>query len=225
MHDKNFPWKPKIVTFSQFARHACYQVVQSQKNILKRKLQICIFCPPPKKTPFNRDGKSFFQNVCSCHVTYAFQSESTLYSYLNVKELFAQSRHKIWSLSDCNWNRTQNHFVPTRTFNHLTKLALWIDWPNGLGFTLKCVCDITRTHSQIHCTDKYSEHSLSILMAYSAQVILKKLCIKENFDYLASTCETSEMCIHYLFLLHFLFLLEYYLNIQWKISFQTQNIY
>ena len=33
--------------------------------------------------------------VCSCHVTYAFQSESTLYSCLNVKELFARSRCEI----------------------------------------------------------------------------------------------------------------------------------
>ena len=33
--------------------------------------------------------------VCSCHVTYAFQSESTLYSCLNVKELLARSRRKI----------------------------------------------------------------------------------------------------------------------------------
>ena len=33
--------------------------------------------------------------VCSCHVTYAFQSESTLYSCLNVKELLVQSRHEI----------------------------------------------------------------------------------------------------------------------------------
>ena len=46
-------------------------------------------------------------------------------------------------------------------------------------------------------------------MTYSAQVIWKKLCIKKNFDYLASTCETSEKCIYYLFLLHFLFVLEY----------------
>ena len=30
--------------------------------------------------------------LCSCHVTYAFQSESTLYSCLNVKE---RSRHEI----------------------------------------------------------------------------------------------------------------------------------
>ena len=33
--------------------------------------------------------------VCSCHVTYAFQSESTLYSCLNVKELLARSRRQI----------------------------------------------------------------------------------------------------------------------------------
>ena len=33
--------------------------------------------------------------VYSCHVTYAFQSESTLYICLNVKELLARSRHEI----------------------------------------------------------------------------------------------------------------------------------
>ena len=33
--------------------------------------------------------------VCFYHVTYAFQSESTLYSCLNVKELLARSRRKI----------------------------------------------------------------------------------------------------------------------------------
>ena len=31
-----------------------------------------------------------------------FQSESTLCSCLNVKELIAWSRHKLWSLSDCD---------------------------------------------------------------------------------------------------------------------------
>ena len=33
--------------------------------------------------------------VCFYHVTYAFQSESTLYSCLNVKELLARKRGKI----------------------------------------------------------------------------------------------------------------------------------
>ena len=35
------------------------------------------------------------QTVCSCHVTYEFQSESTLYSCLNVKEFLAQNRREI----------------------------------------------------------------------------------------------------------------------------------
>ena len=41
--------------------------------------------------------------VCSYHVTYAFQSESTVYSCLNVKELLSQNRREIWSLLDCDW--------------------------------------------------------------------------------------------------------------------------
>ena len=60
-------------------------------------------------------------SVCSCHVTYTFQCESTLYCCLNVKELLAQSRHKIWNLSDCNWTQTQNHLVCKRTLKHWAK--------------------------------------------------------------------------------------------------------
>ena len=62
------------------------------------------------------------------YVTYAFQSESTLYSCLNVKELLVQSRREIWSLSDCNWTQTQNHLVRKRTLSHLTKLAKWLSF-------------------------------------------------------------------------------------------------
>ena len=36
------------------------------------------------------------------HITYSLQSESTLYSCLNVMELLARSRRHIWTLSDCN---------------------------------------------------------------------------------------------------------------------------
>ena len=64
--------------------------------------------------------------ACSCHVTYAFQSESTLYSWLNVKELLAPSRHEIWSWSDCNCTRTQNHLSGKRTLNHLVQLPEWL---------------------------------------------------------------------------------------------------
>ena len=42
---------------------------------------------------------------------YAFQIESTLYSCLNVKELFALNKHDICGLSDSNGIRTHNHLV------------------------------------------------------------------------------------------------------------------
>ena len=42
--------------------------------------------------------------VCSYYVMYAFRRGSTLYSYLNVKELFAQIRRDVWSLRKCNKN-------------------------------------------------------------------------------------------------------------------------
>ena len=61
--------------------------------------------------------------VTSYHVMYAFQSESTLYSSLNVKELLAQNRQEIRILRDSNKTRTHNHTVPKRIFNHLAKLA------------------------------------------------------------------------------------------------------
>ena len=71
-------------------------------------------------------GGGFILSVCSCHVTYAFQSESTLYSCLNVKELFARSRREIWSLSDCNWTRTQKDLLCKWTLNQLTSSAKWL---------------------------------------------------------------------------------------------------
>ena len=64
--------------------------------------------------------------VCSCHLSYAFQREFTLYSCLNVKELLAQSRREIWTLSDCNGSHTQNHLVCKRTLNHFAKRAKWL---------------------------------------------------------------------------------------------------
>ena len=64
--------------------------------------------------------------VCSCCVKYVFQCESTLYSYLNVKELLAPSRPEIWNLSDSNWTQTHNHLVCKRTLNYLDTLARWL---------------------------------------------------------------------------------------------------
>ena len=52
----------------------------------------------PKKKSWSFSTNWF--TVCSCHVTYAFQSECTLYICLNVKELLARNRRDIWSLSE-----------------------------------------------------------------------------------------------------------------------------
>ena len=58
--------------------------------------------------------------------TYAFQSESTLYNCLNVKELLTWNRRDIWSLSDSNGIRINNYLVHKWTLNHLAKLVKWL---------------------------------------------------------------------------------------------------
>ena len=58
---------------------------------------------------------------------YVFQSESTLYSCLNVNEVLAQNRSEIWSLSDCNGTQTHNQLVRKKTLKHLAKLlSKWL---------------------------------------------------------------------------------------------------
>ena len=67
---------------------------------------------------------------------YTFQSESTLCSCLNVKELLAWSRCKIWSLSDCNWTGINNRLVHKRTLNHYSHSnVFWINILNQHSIT------------------------------------------------------------------------------------------
>ena len=66
--------------------------------------------------------------VCSYNVTYAFQSQSTLYSCLNVKELLPRNRREIWSLSGYNGNRIHSHLVRKWKLNHLAKLSNLTKW-------------------------------------------------------------------------------------------------
>ena len=80
--------------------------------------------------------------VCSYNVKYAFQSESTLYSCFNVKELFARNRRDVWSLSDCNGTRAHNHLVRKWTLNDLaslTSLAKWLSVRLGTKWLLVIV--------------------------------------------------------------------------------------
>ena len=64
--------------------------------------------------------------VCSYRSKNAIQSESTLYSCLNVRDHLAQNRRYIRSLSDYNQNWTHNHLARKQTLNHLTTLAKWL---------------------------------------------------------------------------------------------------
>ena len=61
--------------------------------------------------------------VSSCHVIYAFQSESTLHNCLNAIELLAQSWSQILRLVDWSWTETEKNLVPNQTLNHSAKLA------------------------------------------------------------------------------------------------------
>ena len=73
-------------------------------------------------------------------------NQSTLYSCLNVKEVLAQSRHEIWSLSDCKWTRTHNHLISKGTFNHLA------NWLNGWVFVYEvsgCGFDSSCSHRKL----------------------------------------------------------------------------
>ena len=104
-----------------------YKLVTYNRK-LKHSFHLTIFVKFSSTNWNNSFYKCFRQSisltVCSYHVTYAFQSESKLYSCLNVKELFAQNRRKIWSLNDCNGTRTHDHVVRKRTLNHLAKLVV-----------------------------------------------------------------------------------------------------
>ena len=70
--------------------------------------------------------KNYIHGLCYYHITHMFQSESTLYSCLNVKEVHAWNRRNVWSLSNSNKIQTQNQLVHKQTLNHLAKLT-WFE--------------------------------------------------------------------------------------------------
>ena len=63
-----------------------YILINSQFYIIKRK---------PKIPMSHILLHTHYVTICSYHVMYTFQSESTLYSSLNVKELFARNKREI----------------------------------------------------------------------------------------------------------------------------------
>ena len=66
----------------------------------------------------------YCENLCVwCIWLYVIIMSCMHYSRLNDKELYAQNRWHIWSLSDCNEIRTHNQLVCKQTLNQLAKLA------------------------------------------------------------------------------------------------------
>ena len=66
--------------------------------------------------------------VCSCHVTFPFQSDPTLYICLSVKELVTENSRDMWSLSEWYGTRIHNQLVGKLTLSHLSKLTQWLSW-------------------------------------------------------------------------------------------------
>ena len=114
------------------------------------------------------------------HVMYAFQSESALYSYLNVKELPTQNRPGIWSLSISNGARTHSNLIRKRTLDHFEKLVMV--WLNGWVFVyeLSC-CEFESRCSSVICLQLIMKILLTImtkmkiilLVAYKIMIISK----------------------------------------------------
>ena len=107
-----------------------------------------------------------FLTVCSCHVTYAFQSESCL----NVKELLARSKHEIWRWSDCNWSRTQNHLILKRTLNH------WPNWPNDWAVFWVLICTVHLTVCCCHVTYAFQSESTRYSCLNVKELLTRSRC-------------------------------------------------
>ena len=99
--------------------------MQSVQRLLCTMLRIYYISAGGKQQDrYCSDPRNFLnRSVCYYHVTYAFRSDSTLCSCLNVKELLVRNRRDIWSLSDSNEIRHHNHWVRKWTLSHLAKLA------------------------------------------------------------------------------------------------------
>ena len=126
-----------------------------------------LFLSINQKINQNTNFSILILTVCSCHVTYAFQSESTLHSCLNVKEILARSRREIWSLNDCNWTRTQSHLVRKRTLFFILRFARFffshVTW-SFIWFT-EILINLIKNHKNWKKFVILSSHELYIFIA------------------------------------------------------------
>ena len=162
--------------------------------------------------------------VCFYHITYAFQSESTLYICLNVKGLLARNMRDIWSLSDCSGTRTHKHLVRKRTLNHLAEFGrkkkarifctVYFSERNFFNICVLFHCLVYWIHFQnIHTftCQKRLLHTLLLLVfkiLESLQCILNEHRFRHNFKEcmnLACSCileieDTSHYLLHWMIL-------------------------
>ena len=102
-------------------------------------------------------NNDFLTDCSSCHVTLAFQSESTLYSWMNVKELFVRSRREIWRLSDCNWTRLQLQLDSKWLSARLRTKWFWvqIQLQSLNSFLTQLILKLCRTDKKLTSLQKY----------------------------------------------------------------------
>ena len=115
-------------------------------------------------------------------------NESTLYIYLNVKELLAQNRHHIWSLNECKRTRTHNHLVRKRTLNYLAQLTKW----------LSCVVSTYCTRHLILCSYHvtYTFQSESSENSQLSSIICSVWLNGRVLVYEVSGCRFESGCSH-----------------------------
>ena len=97
--------------------------------------------------------------LSSYDVTYVFKRDSTVYIYLNIKELLFWNRRDIWGLSECKETRTHNHLVRKRTLN------FWPNWPTDGAEMGVLICTLYLTVPSYHFTYTFqSEYRIYIWM-------------------------------------------------------------
>ena len=99
---------------------------------------------------------------------------------------FVWNTRKIWSLSDCNETRTNNHLVRKRTLNHLANLAKW----------LSCVVNTFSTVHLIVCSYQFKYTFLSESTLYSHHNVKELLFGSRRKIWRLSDCNGFRTCNH-----------------------------
>ena len=108
---------------------------------------------------------------------HAFQSESTLYSYLNVKKLLDRNRRDILSLSDSHGIRTHSHLQSTSAISNTCYLQLLLCRTFYLvpsAFSLASLINrfgiSNSTNSNFHSVEQFSRSLQSFLGCFPSAI-------------------------------------------------------